>query len=483
MKKATQEKNLLIVLIILLIIPLFGNLGYLPIRLWDESRVAINAYEMFAKGQWIVSTYDWQPDLWNTKPPLLLWLQVFFMKILGVNEWAVRLPSALAALMTCLILYFFLKNYLNKTIPGLMAALILVTAQGYVSIHGTRTGDYDSLLILFTTISGLAFFTYIENKKNKYLYLFFLSTALAVLTKSITGLLFAPALFLYSLANKQFIPLLKNKHFYLGGLVMILFIASYYLLREHYNPGYLRAVYENELGGRYLTTIENHNHGFLFYFNMIFAPRFIDWILFFFAGIFLGLKSNDIKTRKITLFSVIMTTTFLLIISSAKTKLIWYDLPMYPFMSIIASIGLYSLYQFLNAKFQKKQNILPVVIISVLMIIPYIRILNSSLFSKEKGDMGNPNYHDMSYYLREATEGKHDLNGMICLFDEYVPQNQFYIYALNHRSVDIRYEWGVICQSGRQYIVQSDQLKSYIENTCQFEIINTYNSVTVYRIL
>ncbi|UOQ78563.1 hypothetical protein MUN84_08455 [Hymenobacter sp. 5516J-16] len=64
-----------------------------PIYLWDESRVAVNAAEMALNNNWLVAHFEGQPDLWNTKPPLLLWLQVLSIKLFGFNEVAIRLPT------------------------------------------------------------------------------------------------------------------------------------------------------------------------------------------------------------------------------------------------------------------------------------------------------------------------------------------------------------------------------------------------------
>ena len=194
------QKSLKYLIILgLMYMPIFGHLDTLPIRIWDESRLAINSYEMLQNRDYIVTHYDGKPDMWNTKPPLLIWIQVLFMKMFGVNEFSVRLPSAIAAFLTCITILFFSVRYLTNFWFGFIAVFVLMTSHGYINIHATRTGDYDALLTLFTTLSGLLFFVYCEKQNYKYLYLFFLFTALAVLTKSITGLLFLPAIFLYSI--------------------------------------------------------------------------------------------------------------------------------------------------------------------------------------------------------------------------------------------------------------------------------------------
>ncbi len=62
---------------------------------------------MLNNGNFIVTYFEDKPDMWNTKPPLLIWIQVLFMKFVGVNELAVRLPSAIAAFFTCITILIF----------------------------------------------------------------------------------------------------------------------------------------------------------------------------------------------------------------------------------------------------------------------------------------------------------------------------------------------------------------------------------------
>ena len=131
--------------------PIFLHLEYLPIRIWDEARLAINAYEMHENSNFLITYFKGNPDMWNTKPPLMIWFQVFFIKLFGVGELAIRLPSAIVAFLTCVSVMFFSLKYLKSYWFGLFAVIILITSDGYISIHGARTGDYDSLLVFFLT--------------------------------------------------------------------------------------------------------------------------------------------------------------------------------------------------------------------------------------------------------------------------------------------------------------------------------------------
>jgi len=90
--------------------PLVAFIDASPLYLWDESRQAANAIEVYSNHNWIVTYYDGSPDMWNTKPPLLIWLQVLSMNILGCTVMAFRTPSVLGAFATTLSLFFFIKK-------------------------------------------------------------------------------------------------------------------------------------------------------------------------------------------------------------------------------------------------------------------------------------------------------------------------------------------------------------------------------------
>lgn len=63
----------------------FQRLDNYQIRNWDESMFAVNAYEMSQNHNFITPYYKGLPDMWNSKPPLQLWLQIAFIKLIGYN--------------------------------------------------------------------------------------------------------------------------------------------------------------------------------------------------------------------------------------------------------------------------------------------------------------------------------------------------------------------------------------------------------------
>ena len=66
---------------------------------YDESRHGINAYEMIRNQDYVVSTYQGEPDYWNLKPPLSFWLIAVGYRMFGYNALGLRFFSALASLL------------------------------------------------------------------------------------------------------------------------------------------------------------------------------------------------------------------------------------------------------------------------------------------------------------------------------------------------------------------------------------------------
>ncbi len=331
------------IFLILCCLPLFLHLDVAPLHLWDESRQAINALEMLENGNWLVTHYRGEPDLWNTKPPLLIWLQVLCFKIFGVGTLAVRLPSALAGLATVLLLFFFCKKYLKNQLLGFCSAFVLLTTQGFISNHVTRTGDYDALLTLWTTLTVFLFFAWINSdnakQKRNLLYATALSVAAAVLTKSIMGFVLLPPLFLFLIWKKQLQTLLASAHFYAAVSVFLGIILSYYFLRENQNPGYLEAVLENDIRGRYFETQEGNNRSFFFHMRKIYEERFVPWLYFLPLGL-LATFFAQLRTKEFVRLLFFSGLFFLLIISFSQTNLIWYDAPLLPLWSVVVGLGI-----------------------------------------------------------------------------------------------------------------------------------------------
>ncbi|MEG4625408.1 glycosyltransferase family 39 protein [Microcoleus sp. w1-18aA5] len=85
------------------------NLGNIGLVDETEPLFAEAARQMTVTGDWITPYFNGETRF--DKPPLIYWLMAVAYRTLGVNEWAVRLPSALCAIgLTCLGFYTLSKE-------------------------------------------------------------------------------------------------------------------------------------------------------------------------------------------------------------------------------------------------------------------------------------------------------------------------------------------------------------------------------------
>jgi 4-amino-4-deoxy-L-arabinose transferase-like glycosyltransferase len=474
----------IIVFIALVYFPLFLHLDSLPIRIWDESRLAVNAYEMDKDSDFLVTHYLGRPDMWNTKPPLVIWLQVFFIKLFGIGELAIRLPSAFAGFLTCIAILFFSIKYLKNYWFGTIAILILITSFGYINLHVTRTGDYDAVLTLFTTGFCFSYFLFIQNNSIKYLHLFFIFVTLAVLTKSVQGLLFMPALLIYTLLVRKFMFLIRARWLWIDLALCIIVIAGYYLLREFHNPGYLKAVWENDLWGRYVRQSDPTKGDFWFYCRNFVEHQYPLWIWLIPTGILLGFVLQDERIRKLLLFCSLIGIIYLLITSLSDGKLEWYIAPMYPLLAIIGAVPIYWVFTTMknssHVNQQFKVNTMPYVFLLFVYLIPYIKTIDRVYKPREYP--WEEEYYFISRYLQDSIKGVHRIYKRDLCYDGYSAQLLYYVKILNDMGQEVEIVNWRSLKIGSLVLISQDEIKKCIEKRYLFEPMDSFYSIHTYKI-
>lgn len=471
----------LIILLVLIALPIFSHLDSVSMNLWDESRLAENSLEMYQNHNWLVTMFDWQPDVWNTKPPLEIWLQVLSMHVFGINELGVRMPSAIAGMLTCLLLIWFFnkKGHLGL---GIISCLVLVTSYYTTINHAARSGDYDSVLTFFTTAYCIAYFLFLESGRRKYFNVMVVFIILAALTKGIAGMMMLPGLFIYTLCVRKTMQVLKLPNFYVGAGAFIVLVIGYYFLREHYNPGYIAAVKQNELGGRYNTTLENHKASFWFYYDLLASQRFSAWHLFIIPGIVTGLFLKDSWLKRAISYFAVAAISYWIIISSAATKLEWYDLPMMPLISVLAGVFFYQIYTVLaNSDILHTYLFKPalgLIFIYIVMYPPYRAKMDKILLPNNGEEVSQ-----MATYLQGALHGDRNIDGYYFSWTEYHAEQKWYlnIFHLQHRPIYFL-EHVPDDMAGKTLGTSDGKLKEYIEQHFINEKIYDYNTVTIYKI-
>jgi 4-amino-4-deoxy-L-arabinose transferase-like glycosyltransferase len=424
----------LIVFLSLCYFPLCYRIDALSIRQWDEARNAVNAMEMLQNKNYIVRYYENMPEVWETKPPLLVWLQVISMKIFGINELAIRFPVIIATFLTVLLLIWYFSHYHQNRYIGYLASLVLVTSQGYIDRHIARTGDHDALLILFLTAIFLYVFRYLilDKPKPHLLISIALLFALGVLTKSVTTFFVLPGLLASVFVFRAGRKLFYNGWLYIALLIFMLIIGGYYCTRELMQPGYLKAVWHWELLPRYVNSENNFDSGtFWQYGKNFFNSRYTFWIYLLFPSLVLLPFLLKGETRIFYIYLLINIVFFFLVISLGS-KGLWYDGPLYPLFAITIAMFLYHSYRYIAVKFQLKTAVKTIVVtvVSILIFVnPGIAIMKKVSQSYEYS--WDLEYFAIAYFLRDKNNLEELPGNVKVAFDGYNAHLLFYVEAIN----------------------------------------------------
>jgi 4-amino-4-deoxy-L-arabinose transferase-like glycosyltransferase len=299
------------------------NLGAPSLWDIDEGHNAEAAREMLDSGNWLVPTFNYQ--LRDHKPPLLYWLQIAAYKWFGVNEFAARLPSALAALAAVLLTYELGRRMFGRAV-GLLAGLILASAGMFCA--AAHFANPDSLLNALTLATFFIFWRSMErsagwapsggmlsrfrqhaedsprptagresmapqklDRDGKHSRAWFIPAAilmgLAVLTKGPVGFLLPAAVIGLFLLWSGRLSLLLDYRLLLGVLTFILVALPWYAWISAETKGeFTRGFFLTHNFSRFLNPMENHR-GPIYYYLVALLLGFVPWSPFLIlAGIY-----------------------------------------------------------------------------------------------------------------------------------------------------------------------------------------------------
>ena len=173
-------KRIVLLLIILLAgILRFWRLGEYPALNADEAAIGYNAYSLIQTGEdehgnpWPIHFQSFN----DYKPGLYFYLVLPFVKFIGLNEWAVRIPGAALGTLTVLAIYLLIKelkignslDFKNLKL-GIEEIGALMLAISPWHIHFSRGGWEVNVATFFIT-TGIWLFLKAINKNFSFNYL------------------------------------------------------------------------------------------------------------------------------------------------------------------------------------------------------------------------------------------------------------------------------------------------------------------------
>ncbi len=172
-------KLILVGIIILAFGLRFYQLGNNPPSLdWDEAALGYNAYSLLKTGR---DEYGTRFPLTfrsfdDYKPPVYIYLTIPSVALFGLNDWAVRFPSAFLGALTVIVFFLLVKELLGDLKLALLAMLFLAISPWHLQF--SRVAFETNIALSFTVFGTWAFLKGLKKGNFLILAMFFFGTAL-----------------------------------------------------------------------------------------------------------------------------------------------------------------------------------------------------------------------------------------------------------------------------------------------------------------
>lgn len=316
------------------------NLGAHSLWDVDEGINAEAAREMMEAESYISPLFNF--ELRTAKPALLYWLQMISYSLFGVNEFAARLPSVLAAMLTVLLTYELGRRMFGPS-AGLLGGLVLASAIEFCMLAHAATPD--STLLLFTVLTFYLFWIGSRDGRQWWYAPVGLAEGFACLTKGPIGLVLpTTAIILFLIWNGEWKRLL-NKRMVWWFLAFFVAAGPWYILVTVETRGaWIKQFIGRENVNRFMTPMENHRGPFYYHFAALFV-FFAPWSIFLIGTIWHAIQEarkpvepgKSYPPREASRFLLCWISTYLLFFSLAATKLPNYVAPIYPALAILTA--------------------------------------------------------------------------------------------------------------------------------------------------
>ncbi|WP_432218541.1 ArnT family glycosyltransferase [Pseudomonas kribbensis] len=315
----------------------FFALGNHQLQGSTEARVAGIAMEMHLDDDWVTPRLFGEPFL--EKPPLSLWLDAGAMRVFGVSPWAVRLASAVAGLLSVMILYGMLRRFGRPKAIAWTAGILLATMASYWS--NVRGVGEDALLALGVTTALLAFFQAQRASTPGNSLLFVVGIAIATLSKGVLGLAMpGVVIFAYLLADNLMDKRFKLTEWLRPGLLtalgLIPLLIWFAVLYQHGGAQAVREVLLTNSVGRFSGSFVEAGHYEPFYYYIAKLPEaFLPWNILVYLGLWHFRK--QLKANRYLLFFSLWIVAQFIMLTLASSKRTVYLMSMTPAAAVIAA--------------------------------------------------------------------------------------------------------------------------------------------------
>ncbi len=312
----------------------FYNIGSPGLFDVDEAVYAEASREMIETGNWITPQYNYSNRY--DKPVFFYWLMASSFRAFGITEFAARFWSAAFGVMLTLMCYYLLR-WIGHPKWGVITAIIFAASLEVIVLsHASIT---DMTLAFFISSSLFCFFLgYIREVKGTGMGLwylgFYLSLALAVLTKGPVGVVLPGAIIcIFLILRGELINSLKKMHLLSGILIFLAVALPWYIVEIWINGWeYINAFFIKHNVTRFTGVVSGHK-GSVYYFIPVILFAYFPWSTFLPQILYKYIPRSRHRGRidpkeSIILFSIIWFLVIFIFFSISRTKLPGYIVPL-----------------------------------------------------------------------------------------------------------------------------------------------------------
>jgi len=312
-------------------------LGIRPLSSPDEVRYGAISHEMIAAGDWVSPRFN--GVRYFEKPILGYWLNSLSMTALGESPFALRLPTALAAGLTALIVALLAARFADRRTALVAAGIYLST---FLVLGVGTLAVFDMFLTLFLTAALASYLVALSaspgRTRNQWLLVCGAACGAAFLTKGFLALAIpvvvaAPFLLL----QRRWRDLMTTP--WLPIVAAAIVVAPWGLWIHLREPDFWHYFFWIEHIQRFLGDNAQHAESFWYYF--LYAPLVaLPWIWVLPAAL-RGLRDPRVERGFVAYLACWLVLPWLFF-SASRGKLVTYVLPCLPALSMLLAVGLES---------------------------------------------------------------------------------------------------------------------------------------------
>lgn len=301
--------------------------------LWDNSEPTYGEIvkELFRTGDWLTLHYNFHP--WLIHPPLWFWTAAASVQAFGLNEFALRFPSAVFGLLAAGAVYLAGRRFYGE-IAGLIAVLAAASSLEWIML--SRIAILDTQLLFFMTVATFWIYFAVRDGDRAAFWIAVVAAALGTLAKGPVAIVL-PVLVLavywaWNAVRRRPTRIFERGLPWIWGALVYLVIASSWFAAAAAVHGisFLAYYFGVSNVGRFLSPFENQPGPFWYYVPVI-AAGFFPYIAFVPQAIAAAWAARDDDARYLLISAIVPFLFF----SIAQTKLPNYIAAIFPSLGIL----------------------------------------------------------------------------------------------------------------------------------------------------